>query len=280
MFKFTDIFRVAAFLGLILNALPSIQTYAADDIDPAVMRNAVEDSVRAEGRNVGDFELTDQDGVRFHLSDYFREGGKPLVVSFIYTKCPHVCPTITEDLKRAVLEARSRYGDKFNALTVSFDPENDTPGKLKSYGLRFTKDFSYFRFATGSPSVIKALIKRFGFFYVKRDDGSFDHIDMVSVVRADGTVYRQVYSVRTQSGNIVVRLGELITGKSAAPGTKSLIDKLRFFCYKYDPVTNTYVIDYPILASIFIQSLVLGTIITLVWGKRIKGFFTRGRKGR
>lgn len=234
----------------------------------------MEASVKAEGSKPGDYALIDQDGVKFRLSDYFKDG-KPLLVSFIYTSCPDVCPTITAAFKRAVDDARGRFGARFNVLTIGFDPAHDTPRKLKEYGSRFTSDFKSFRLATSDAETIEKLTREFGFFYAGKDDGGFDHIDMVTVVRPDGVIYKQAYSVRTRSFNINNRLEELLTGKPYSAGPPSLLTKIRFFCYKYDPYTGRYVVDYPVILSVFLQAVVILLIVFAVWGKGIVGFFRR-----
>lgn len=268
-------FLVMFLLTLIL----PIASFSGAQLDPVMLKNAVDASVKVEGVKLDEYELFDQDGKAFKLGEYFKDG-KPLVISFIYTSCPQVCPTITAEFKKAVEGARVKFGDRFNALTIGFDPENDTAASLKGYGAKFTDDFKSFRFASGDADTIERLTGQVGFFHVRLDDGSFDHIDMVTTVKADGTVYRQVYSLRTQSQNLGSRLDELITGKAAGESRLTLVDKLKFFCYRYDPYTGQYVIDYPVFVSIFIQVLVIGVIIYAVWGKKILGRIRKPKEGR
>lgn len=242
-------------------------------ISPEALRDALDASLKVEGSPLGDAELIDQDGARFRLSDYSGKG-RALVISFVYTKCPDVCPGITAEFIKAVEDARFKYRDKVDALTISFDPAFDTPARMKAYGLRFARDFKAERFATGDPATIKRLVEKTGFFYVKRDDGGFDHIDMATVLRPDGTIYRQVYGLRTTGALLTDRIGEVVAGKPVVSGS-SLIDRIKFFCYRYDPYTNRYVIDYAVLAGLVIQSVVIGAVIFAVWGARITGFFRR-----
>ncbi|MBI4948786.1 MAG: SCO family protein [Deltaproteobacteria bacterium] len=249
---------------------------SAKDADMQELKDAFDASVAVEGKRVGDYGLIDQDGRRFTLSDYFKGSGKPLVVSFIYTSCPEVCPTITARLKSAADNARAKFGDRFRVLSVGFDAENDTPAALRKYGLKYTKDFASFTFAAASPETARRMTEDFGFFWRKKADGSFDHIDMVTVVNRDGVIYKQVYSMRTQGATLGSRLDELLTGKPIGKGDASLIDKLKYFCYRYDPYTGEYVLDYPVFLSVFIQLAVILAIVYAVWGKRI---MARIRKG-
>lgn len=258
-------------LFLLLTTAPSM---AAQQLDPVVLKAAVDDSLKAEGRMLGDYALFDQDGRQFMLSEYFGKG-KPLVLSFIYTSCPQVCPTITMELKRAVDGARAKFGDRFEVLTIGFDAANDTPERLKKYGASFTGSFEGFRFAGGDGETIEKLLADAGFFHFRQEDGSFDHMDMVTTVKPDGTIYRQVFSLRSQPQNLAMRLDELITGKAAGGSSLTLVDRIKFFCYRYDPQSGKYVLDYPVFVSIALQGLIIGAIVYAVWGKRIGRWLKR-----
>ncbi|MBI5588832.1 MAG: SCO family protein, partial [Deltaproteobacteria bacterium] len=146
---------------LLLLLIPAPGGVLAGTVDPAALRDAVEKSVKAEGVKLDDYDLVDQDGVKFRLSDYFKDG-KPLLISFIYTSCPTVCPTISTELKKAVDEARDKFQDRFNVLTIGFDAANDTPEKLKEYGRKLTGDFRNFRLATSDEATIRRLTSRVG----------------------------------------------------------------------------------------------------------------------
>ena len=115
----------------------------------------------------------------------------------------------------------------------------------------------------------------FGFFWKKKADGSFDHIDMVTVVNGDGVIYKQVYSMRTQGATLGSRLEELLTGKPSGRGDASLIDKLKYFCYRYDPYTGSTCWITRLL-SVFIQLAVILAIVYAVWGKRIRARLRKG----
>lgn len=262
-----------ALLLLFLHVFPA-PSFALQQPDPVVLKAAVDNSLKAEGRKLGDYALFDQDGNRFMLSEYFGKG-KPLVLSYIYTSCPEVCPTITMELKRAVDGARAKFGDRFEVLTIGFDAANDTPERLNRYGSSYTESFEGFRFAGGDHETIEKLLADAGFFSFRQDDGSFDHMDMVTTVKPDGTIYRQVFSIRSQPQNLAMRLDELIAGKAAVSGSLTLVDRIKFFCYRYDPQAGKYVLDYPVFVSIALQALIIGAIVYAVWGRRIGRWMKR-----
>ncbi|MBI5287129.1 MAG: SCO family protein [Deltaproteobacteria bacterium] len=88
----------------------------------------------AVGRYVGDYTLIDQDGRGFKIKEFL---DRPVVLSFIYTRCAHTCSTITAHLGSIFKEAEGFLGKGFYALTIGFDVENDTLEAMKAYGKRF-----------------------------------------------------------------------------------------------------------------------------------------------
>ena len=72
-----------------------------------------------------DFALRDQGGRTVRLSSL---RGSPVVVAFLYTQCPDVCPLIASNLNRALRESPD-----LRVLAVSVDPKNDTRAAVKRY---------------------------------------------------------------------------------------------------------------------------------------------------
>lgn len=85
--------------------------------------------------------------------------------------------------------------------------------------------------------------------------------------------------MRTQPQNLALRMEELLTGKAGGDASLTLVDKLKFFCYRYDPYSGKYVLDYPVFVSIFIQALIIGGIFYAVWGKRLMARLKRRKEG-
>lgn len=75
-----------------------------------------------------DFELADAGGRRVRLSGL---RGRPILLAFLYTRCPDVCPLITDKLKAAL--DRLGSGSNVAVVAVSVDPKGDTPRAVRSY---------------------------------------------------------------------------------------------------------------------------------------------------
>lgn len=114
--------------------------------------------------------LVDQDG---HRTDLAAFRGKVLVISDTMTLCQETCPLDTADLvqtARVVDGAHQGSGVEF--LTISIDPERDTPAQLAAYRRQYAPTPSNWQALTGSPADIAALWKYFGVYTKKVPEGS------------------------------------------------------------------------------------------------------------
>lgn len=152
--------------------------------------------VPAPGDLVPDFALRNQDGRGIHLRQF---RGKALLVTFIYTRCPlpDFCPRMTRNF--AALE-RQLAGDpallaKTQLLCVSFDPETDTPARLRAYGAQYigsdTKGaFAHWDFAVPQKPVLDEMAKFFDVGFSNGPDSTITHTLSTTLVGADGRVIR------------------------------------------------------------------------------------------
>lgn len=156
----------------------------------------VNESFAQIGKPVPDFSLTNQDGKRISIKDF---KGKPLAITFIYSKCPlpEYCirmSTNFSDLANNLMADPERK-DKFRLLSISFDPANDTPEKLRSYGLGYLgknakPDFSVWQLAVGKDEEVRKIADFFGLRYEidPNDKTQFNHSLRTAVIGPDGTV--------------------------------------------------------------------------------------------
>ncbi|MEM9996921.1 MAG: SCO family protein [Bacteroidota bacterium] len=121
------------------------------------------------------FALVDQDGAAVDFPSDFE--GEPVVLGFIYTFCPDICPATTANMK----EIRRQLGNPNDVtfLTVTFDPERDTPSVMGDYARAYDLEDTDWRFLTGEPAEISRLMERMRV-RVERSD---------STVSDDGTVF-------------------------------------------------------------------------------------------
>ena len=100
---------------------------------------------------IGEFTLRDQTGAE-HASASWR--GHTTVVAFMFTRCPTVCPVLTGRMKTLQAEAKAREVP-LRLVSISVDPENDTPEVLAEYAKKNGADTASWSFLTGDYDVVK-----------------------------------------------------------------------------------------------------------------------------
>lgn len=201
------------------------------------------------GRTIGDYALEDREGRTVRLSRY---RGKPLLVSFIYTGCFDVCPTTTRALQKAVSVARDALGDgRFNVLSIGFNQPADSPQALKFFASQNGINSPNWEFLSPPAAIVPDLTRDFGFGFVATAAG-FDHLLQVSVVDAEGRIYRQIYGEDYSSDYLTEPLKQLITGTPIADATSlsAILQQVRILCSVYDPRTGKYRVSYAIVLEI------------------------------
>ncbi len=102
-------------------------------------------------------QLVDQAGRPIAANSF---GSGPVLINFVFTKCPVACPRQTQEL-RSIFEAlppEARARVQFLSITV--DPEHDSPEALRSFAARMKVTMPNWRFATGKPAEIRRLLQR------------------------------------------------------------------------------------------------------------------------
>jgi len=105
-----------------------------------------------------DVTVTSMDGTKARLAVALKHDG-PVILQFIFTTCPTICPVMSTILSAA----QNKLGadlDKVRMISISIDPEHDTPERLRQYALKF-KAGRQWLFLTGSTEDIAAIQKAF-----------------------------------------------------------------------------------------------------------------------
>ncbi len=113
-----------------------------------------------EGDDSPDFALLDQFG-EVVTSDQF--AGKPLMLNFIFTRCTgaNMCPLSTSKMAQLQKLAKVEELD-VNFVSITLDPQFDTPGVLRQYAEAYGIEGSNFKFVTGPKSAVRNLVKSYG----------------------------------------------------------------------------------------------------------------------
>jgi protein SCO1/2 len=145
------------------------------------------------GQPFPDATLTDEHGRDFNLSSYH---GNSVAITFIFTRCPYptFCPRITGNFAtvQSDLSADAGAPGNWRLLSVTIDPDHDTPEALRAYAEAHKADPAHWRFATGSLRAITTLALRCGLNFWD-ENGLIQHNLRTIVIDAGGKV-RRVFS--------------------------------------------------------------------------------------
>jgi protein SCO1/2 len=103
--------------------------------------------------------LTDQDGNKVALGSVL-DGPKPVMLTFIFTTCTTICPVLTASFSQAQKTMEPEEREAIRLVSISIDPEHDTPEKLRECAARFHAQPGW-EFLTGDLSDIVAVLKAF-----------------------------------------------------------------------------------------------------------------------
>jgi protein SCO1/2 len=139
------------------------------------------------GEDVSDAALVDQDGQPRPFSSF---RGHRVAITFIYTRCPlpDFCPLMDRHFAavQKTLKSTPALAD-VRLLTVTLDPEYDTPQVLKPYARRLDADPAIWSFATGAPADVAAFAGQFGLHVEQNPANAADLLHNLRTVVVDPT---------------------------------------------------------------------------------------------
>ena len=147
------------------------------------------------GDEVPNYGLVNQDGKRIKLYNY---RGKALLLTFIFTRCPQpeYCTLMSDNFSKidGALQKKPDIFQKTHLLSISIDPEYDTPAVLRSYGAAHTgkysdETFNHWEFAGGTKDEVKGIAQFFGLHYYAAEDQIVHDLRTV-IIDPNGRVHK------------------------------------------------------------------------------------------
>jgi protein SCO1/2 len=127
-------------------------------------------------------DLHDARGQRVTLA---AQRGRYVLVTFIYTQCPDVCPLITQNLNTALRVIGPKARKQVRVLAVSVDPAGDTPKAVKAYE-RERHLFPQFRYLIGTRAELRLVWKAWHVLAVETKPDLVDHVAYTALVDTKG----------------------------------------------------------------------------------------------
>jgi protein SCO1/2 len=164
------------------------------------------------------FHLTDAEGKTVDSSDFL---GKVVVLDFIYASCTDVCPLQSERIAKIQKDvAAGHMADRVRFVSITIDPEHDTPAVRKDYAAQHGLDPSNWVFlAPADGKGALALADKAGMKFVPQADGSFNHPVVTYVIDDDGKLRARFFGLKFQPLNAVVYVNALVNDPHHRPAS-------------------------------------------------------------
>jgi protein SCO1/2 len=187
--------------------------------------------------------LINENGEQVWLADVI---DKPTIINFVYYRCPGICSPLMEAVAEIMDKSDLTPGEDYQVLTISFDPSEtiDLGIRKKANYLNLMNNpnkieeakTGWLFFASDSASIIKAT-NATGFKY-KKTGNDFLHAASLTVVSPDGKITRYLNGMYFLPFEWKMAIVEASKGKSGAT-----LNKVLNYCFSYDPVGQTYVMN-------------------------------------
>jgi protein SCO1 len=155
---------------------------------------------------VPDFKLRDQDGKTFHFAS---ARGEVVLITFIFTTCPDVCPLLTANFAAIQRDLDRQNIADYRLLSITTDPERDTPPVLKAYATRFNAQTERWSFLTGTRQDLAKIWKAFGVSVVKNQSGQIQHTTFTTVVDRQGNRRVDYYGDKWRDADVLADVQRL-----------------------------------------------------------------------
>ncbi len=172
--------------------LTDLTVVGHSEVKPAA-GEAPDVAVLQPGSAVPDARLVDSRGRPFQFASL---RGRVVALTFIYPRCPlpDYCPLMDRQFQAVVgrLRADARLRDSVRMLSISFDPEYDTPAVLDAHARSAGADGTLWRFASADRQTLDAFLPSFGMVVIREDPGGITHNLRTAIVDREGrlvTIY-------------------------------------------------------------------------------------------
>lgn len=214
--------------------------------------------------------LINEQGEKVWLTDVI---DKPSIINFVYYRCPGICSPLMEAVAGVMDKSELTPGVDYQVLTISFDP-----GETIDLGIRKKTNYlnlmnnkekveaaktGWLFFTSDSASIAKAT-NATGFKY-KRTGNDYLHAASLTVTSPDGKITRYLNGMYFLPFEWKMAIVEASKGQSGPT-----LNKVLQFCYSYDPIGQTYVLNITKVSGTIIMFFAVVLLLFLVVKPRRK----------
>ncbi|HZH72568.1 MAG TPA: SCO family protein [Mariniphaga sp.] len=216
-----------------------------------------------------DITVVNENGETVLLSDII---DKPTILNFVYYRCPGICSPLMEAVAGVMEKSDLVVGKDYQVLTISFDPREtiDLGVRKKNSYLtllseqKATEAKEGWQFFVSDSASIARVTDATGFKY-KKTGNDFLHAASLIVVSDEGKITRYLNGMYFLPFEWKMAIVEASQGKSGAT-----LNKVLNFCYTYDPVGQSYVLNVTKLGGIMIMLFAAALLLFLLLKPKVE----------
>ena len=266
--RLRDSRRDAGVPTIVLLALFGLPAFADTSTTPVPLPGNVSIAQKLNSRIPLDLMMRDEYGKVVRLRQYF--GNKPVLLNFVYYRCPMLCPIVLDGMTEAMTTLKYDIGKEYDVITVSIDPRDQPKDAalmkdkwIRRYGR--LDSASGWHFLTANESAVRQLANAVGFqFAYDAKMDQFAHGAALLVLTPDGRTSRYFYGFEFKPRDLRLAIYEAGQGKIGG-----LAEELLLLCFHYDPAIGKYSRDAMLFARAggVTTMLVLGGFIVVMFRK-------------
>ena len=157
-----------------------------------------------------DVELINQDGAKLRFYSDLLKGHTVVIIPFFAT-CTNVCPPMNATMRKIQQALGSRVGKEIYLISITVDPVNDTPERLKEYAAKFHAEPGWY-FVTGKPENVNLALQKLGQYVPDKNDHS-----TIMIIGNEATgLWKKAFALSPASALVTIIEGVANDGKPAA----------------------------------------------------------------
>jgi len=161
-----------------------------------------------------DFDLTDTEGGTVSLGAF---AGQAVLLDFIFTRCQGPCPALTSAHVRVQRELPPELRERVHFVSITIDPERDTPDELRAYAEARGADLSDWSFLTGERHAIEEVAEAYGIGVKPVEGGDIEHVLATFLIDPEGRIVKRYLGISNDPAEILADL-RAIAGRQGEAG--------------------------------------------------------------
>lgn len=167
------------------------------------------DAVIPEEDKAPPFALIDQDGKERSL-DALR--GFAVLLDFVYTQCNGPCPVSTSARVQLQKSLPDDIRQQLHLVSISLDPERDTPDEMRRYALERGADLAQWSFLTGDSDKVESVLRSYGVGVVREAGGNIQHVVVSFLIDPQGRITRRYFGLDHDTSAFVRDISAAVRG--------------------------------------------------------------------